>query len=73
MTCHIWHKFREEGGGYFIKFLVAGFSMRKELTQLDRRSCENEGLKRFKINLKSGQLDLKIEEKIGTKCLKSVK
>ncbi len=50
---------RGGGGGYFIKFSVAGFNMRKFS---DLRFCENECLKRFKI--KTGQFDRKSRRKL---------
>ncbi len=41
-------------------------------SQSDLRFCESEGLKRFKINEKGGQLDRTLTEN-DTKCFKSVK
>ncbi len=62
----------QSSGGYFIKFLIAGFSTQNIWTQLDLRFCENERSKRFKINEKQVNW-IKIKEKIHTKLLKFVK
>ncbi len=53
-----WAKYRARG--YFIKFSIGRFSpQKKNCTQSDLRSYENEGSKRSKINEKGGQLDWK--------------
>ncbi len=54
-TCQSW-------GRYFIKISVARFSTWNKIgTNL--RFCENEGLKKIKINEKRGQLDRKLRRK----------
>ncbi len=63
------HCKRTQGGGYFIKFSVPGFSTQKNLDPIRYKVLWKWRFKQWK----RGSFGSKIQEKIYTKCLKSVK